>query len=246
MMPETEKTLPSCFIWCQTSAIFFIINPQCNYVFPVWSSVEISFFMQPILAVWQQGSFHSPAFASTRVKSQFKWYNETCSYWFFSKYAHSEILRQIMCSSALTGFNPSLVLYYFCGQYLLLLFLAPPPFLSGLTLSLIPSSNRVCGYKDELQQPVNDVPGRGEQSRLQWGRHQALHAASPGWPGLLQHPEGHRLCQDDTWLQVNTKHNITLIFCKNCVQVLKYMWIMQYCLVLHHICPSGLLISEYP
>lgn len=65
------------------------------------------------------------------------------------------------------------------------------------------SSCRVSRHQDELQQPADDVPRAGQQPWLQRGGGlQLLDAASPGRPGLLQHPEGHRLCQDDPWLQV--------------------------------------------
>lgn len=70
------------------------------------------------------------------------------------------------------------------------------------TLSFF-SSCRVGRHQDELQQPADDVPRAGQQPWLQRGGGlQLLYAASPGRPGLLQHPEGHRLCQDDPWLQV--------------------------------------------
>lgn len=99
------------------------------------------------------------------------------------------------------------------------------PLITPLYLSclLTPSLNRVCGHQNELQQPVNDVPGWREQSRLEWGGLEAFHAAPSGWPGLLQHPEGHRLCQDDPRLQVQTtctsvtEFNFTLLTYRYCV-----------------------------
>lgn len=78
---------------------------------------------------------------------------------------------------------------------------------SDVCTELIPnlSLNRVHGYQVESQQLVDDVSGWCKQSRFQWGGNKAFHVASSGWSGLIQHPKGHRLCQDDSWFQVHTK-----------------------------------------
>ena len=64
--------------------------------------------------------------------------------------------------------------------------------------------NRVDGHQVESQQLVDDVSGWRKQFRFQWGGNKAFHVASPGWPGLIQHPKCHRLCQDDSLFQVHT------------------------------------------
>lgn len=83
------------------------------------------------------------------------------------------------------------------------------PFFPLLLLTLFfcclhPSLCRISRHQNELQQFADDVPGAGQQPWFQrGGRLQLLHVAPPGWPGLLQHPESHWLCQDDPRVQVN-------------------------------------------
>lgn len=72
----------------------------------------------------------------------------------------------------------------------------------SLHIHLILSLNRVNGHQVESQQLVNDVSRWCKQSGFQWGGNKAFHVASPGWSGIIQHPKSHRLCQNDSWIQV--------------------------------------------
>lgn len=72
----------------------------------------------------------------------------------------------------------------------------------SLHIHLIFSLNRVNGHQVESQQLVDDVSRWCKQSGFQWGGNKAFHVASPGWSGIIQHPKSHRLCQDDSWIQV--------------------------------------------
>lgn len=60
------------------------------------------------------------------------------------------------------------------------------PLSSSLLCCLLLAHCRVGRDKNELQQPADDVPWAGQQPWLQRGGGlQLIHAAPPGWPGLL-------------------------------------------------------------